>query len=267
MTTFSRYAVYYAPRPGAFAEAGAVWLGRNCITGFPLAQPKLQGTLADLAPLTTKPRKYGFHGTLRAPFRLAEGEDVVSVVACLADLAKRLEPARCDGLEVGNPYGFGLALKPVGDEAEILKLAAAVVEHTDYLRAPLRTDEIAQREQSENLNPRQRSYLHRWGYPMVMEELCFQLTLSNRIDPNVQTELETSASLHFNKVLPVPFVIEDLCLFGEEADTGMFRLLYRFPLNGSKRVISQSKKSCLPELDALEQLDKATNSNQRCGKC
>jgi len=232
MTAFSRYAVYYAPRPGAFAEAGAVWLGRNCQTGFSLAQPKLQGSLADLAPLTTKPRKYGFHGTLRAPFRPAKGKDEASVAACLADLAKRLEPARCDGLEVGNPYGFGLALKPVGEEAEILKLAAAVVEHTDCLRAPLRPDEIAQRELSENLNPRQRLYLHRWGYPMVMEELCFQLTLSNRIAPNVQLELGTRASLHFDKVLPVPFVIEDLCLFGEEADTGRVCLLQRYPLTG-----------------------------------
>lgn len=232
MTTFSRYAVYYAPRPGAFADAGAIWLGRNCQTGFSLAQPKLQGPLADLAPLTTKPRKYGFHGTLRAPFRPAKGEDEASVAACLADLAKRLGPARCDGLEVGNPYGFGLALKPVGEEAEILKLAADVVEHTDRLRAPLKPEEIAQRELAEDLNPRQRFYLHRWGYPMVMEELCFQLTLSNRITAKVQLELESAASRHFEKVLPVPFVIEDLCLFGEETDTGMLRFLHRYPLTG-----------------------------------
>ena len=28
----------------------------------------------------------------------------------------------------------------------------------------------------------------------------------------------------------MPFAIEDLCLFGEEADTGKFRLLQRYPL-------------------------------------
>ncbi len=229
---FSRYAVYYAPRPGAFADATATWLGRNCETGLALPQPEFECLADTLHSLTTKPRKYGFHGTLRAPFRPADGQDGASIAAAVAEMAAHLSPARCDGLAVGNPYGFGVAFKPIGDETEILTLAAAVVERTDHLRAQLTPDEITQRERNENLNSRQREYLHRWGYPMVMEELSFQLTLSNRIAPEAQPVIEAAVARHFDGLLPVPFVIEDLCLFGEEADTGMFRLLQRYSLSG-----------------------------------
>lgn len=229
---FSRYAVYYAPRPGAFADAAATWLGRNCETGLALPQPALDGLTDTLFSLTAKPRKYGFHGTLRAPFRPADGQDGASIAKAVAAMATHLSSARCDGLEIGNPYGFGVAFKPIGDDTEILTLAASVVELTDRLRAPLTLDDIAQRERNENLNPRQREYLHRWGYPMVMEELSFQLTLSNRITPEVRPIMEAAVARHFEGLLPMPFVIEDLCLFGEEAKSGMFRLVHRYRLSG-----------------------------------
>lgn len=229
---FSRYAVYYAPRPGAFADAAATWLGRNCESDLALPQPAVEGLADTLQSLTTKPRKYGFHGTLRAPFRPADGQDGTSIAAAVAEMASYLPPASCDGLAVGNPYGFGVAFRPIGDETGILKLAASVVERTDHLRGQLKPEEITQRERSENLNPRQREYLHRWGYPMVMEELSFQLTLSNRIAPEAQSAVEAAVARHFEGLLPMPFVIEDLCLFGEEAGTGMFRLLQRYSLSG-----------------------------------
>lgn len=229
---FSRYSVYYAPRAGAFADAAATWLGRSCETGLVIPQPELEGLAGALPGLTSKPRKYGFHGTLRAPFRPAAGQDQRSIASAIADIAAHLQPARCDGLDVGNPYGFGVALIPVGDEAEILALAAQVVALTDQLRAPLTEEEITQRERTENLNPRQREYLHRWGYPMVMEELSFQLTLSNRVASDVQLVLEEGVARHFAGLLPSPFVIEDLCLFGENAETGLFRILGRYRLSG-----------------------------------
>jgi hypothetical protein len=230
MTDYSRYAVYYAPRPGRFAEAAAAWLGRDCETGASVSQPTPEGLSEDLATLTTKPRKYGFHGTIRAPFRPADGQDRASISAAVADLAARLSPARCDGLAVSNPYGFGVALTPAGDEVQILELAARVVEATDLLRAPLSPEEIARRVAAEQLTPRQRELYDRWGYPMVMDQLWFQLTLSNRIGPQLEWKLEAAIARHFEGLLPAPFVIDDLCLFGEEAATGQFRLLSRYPL-------------------------------------
>ncbi|WP_368416835.1 DUF1045 domain-containing protein [Falsiroseomonas sp.] len=232
MTEYSRYAVYYAPRPGRFAEAAAAWLGRDCETGASVPQPTPEGLGEDLAALTTKPRKYGFHGTIRAPFRPADGQDRASIGAAVADLAARLAPARCGGLEVGNPYGFGVALTPTGDAVEILDLAARVVEATDRLRALLLPEEIARRDAAEQLTPRQRKLYDRWGYPFVMEQLSFQLTLSNRIGPELGRKLEGAVARHFEGLLPQPFVIDDLCLFGEDVTTGEFRVLNRYPLVG-----------------------------------
>ena len=65
-----RYAVYYAPQARGFAMAAASWLGWDLLAGRTVAQPVLPVPLADW---TAEPRKYGFQGTLKPPFRLIEG--------------------------------------------------------------------------------------------------------------------------------------------------------------------------------------------------
>jgi hypothetical protein len=179
------------------------------------------------AVLTAEARRYGFHGTLRAPFRVAEGLDDRQVSARVAALAVKLPPVVCDGLVIENLQGF-LALTPMGCEAALLELAAAVVEGTNDLRAPLTKAEVARRR-PESLTPRQRDLLQTWGYPYVMEEFRFHLTLTDRL-PEPGPTL-AALSEHFAPVLPRPFVIEDLCLFGEDA-TGRFHLLDRYALTG-----------------------------------
>lgn len=227
MTEFSRYAVYYAPRPGDFARAAAEWLGRDPETGNAVAQPALEG----LAALTSKPRKYGFHGTLRPPFHLPDGESPASVADAVAGLAATLSPARCEAMRVQNRYGFGLALAPASDETEILNLAARVVEGMDHLRAPLSPDE-GKKRMTQGITIRQRELMERWGYPWVMEQLSFQLTLTNPIAPQSQPNLKRAIESHFHQKVPNPFVIEDLCLFGEESLSGCLRMIQRFPLLG-----------------------------------
>lgn len=224
MDQMQRFAVYYAPRPGAFATRANEWLGWDPATGQALPQPQVPG-IADPAAITADPRRYGFHGTIRAPFRLAEGVTADSAAAIVAALAARLAPVTCEGLTLENLHGF-LALTPRGCEAALLELGAAVVEGTNALRAPLSEAEIARRR-PESLSPRQRELLHRWGYPYVMEEFRFHLTLTDRLaDP---APVMTALGAHFADVLPRPFVIEDLCLFGEDA-AGRFHLLHRYAL-------------------------------------
>jgi len=130
-------------------------------------------------------------------------------------------------LRVEVLHGF-VALTPVGCEAALLDLGAAVVEATNGLRAPLTEAEIARRR-PDQLTPRQRALLDRWGYPHVMEEFRFHLTLTDQLErpEPVRTVLE----VFFTPVLPRPFVIEDLCLFGEDR-SGHFHLLHRYALTG-----------------------------------
>lgn len=226
MRQIIRFAVYYAPRPGAFATRAAEWLGWDAEAGVPLPQPSLAG-IADPATVTQDPRRYGFHGTIRAPFRLAEGVTAQQVAETVASLARSRASVSCEGLRLENLHGF-LALTPLGCEAELLDLGAAVVEATNPLRAPLTEADVARRR-PERLSPRQRELLARWGYPHVMEEFRFHLTLTDRLaDPD---PVAAALGAHFAPVLPRPFVIEDLCLFGEDA-AGRFHLLHRHALTG-----------------------------------
>jgi len=214
-----RYAVYYAPRPGEFADRAGEWLsGGMDLPGLP--RPARE--------ITVDPRRYGFHGTLRAPFRPSDGVDAGDIEARVADLAARLAPVRCEELRLENLHGF-LALTPVGCEAAMLEFGAMVVEATDALRAPLTEAEIARRR-PESLTSRQRALLQVWGYPHVMEEFRFHLTLTDRLPTAEVAPVMTALETHFAPVLPRPFVIEDLCLFGEDA--AGFHLLHRYALTG-----------------------------------
>jgi putative phosphonate metabolism protein len=230
MTQHRRYAVYYAPRPGAFATAAAHWLGRDAESGDTPPQPAVAALGDSLPAITAEPRSYGFHGTIRAPFRAANGLESDVIAKAVKDTAARLAPARCDGLEITNLHGF-FALTPTGDTAEITALAAGVVEQTNPLRAPLSPDEIARRN-PDRLSAHQRTLLDLWGYPYVMDQFRFHLTLSCQLAAAQQAPVHAAIQAHFATVLPVPFVIEDLCLFGEDAQTRQFHLLHRYPLLG-----------------------------------
>lgn len=218
-----RYAIYYAPPPGGFAQAGAAWLGWDAAAGQPVEQPD-----PALEAVTVAPRKYGFHGTVKPPFRLAEGQSFAALHAAVATLATRLGPVTLPGLRLRDLDGF-LALTPEGDQAPLQALAAEVVTTLEPFRAPLTAAEIAKRR-PERLTPRQRALLDAYGYPFVLEEFRFHLTLSDRL-PDPQP-LAAQAGAHFAPHLPRPFTVGALCLFGEAAD-GRFHLMARHPLTAS----------------------------------
>jgi hypothetical protein len=219
---FKRHAVYYAPEPGAFADAAAAWLGWDPVAGQSVAQPNLP---VDLSKLTEEPRKYGFHGTIKAPFRPAA--DPTTLSQALEDLARTLTPVRMPGLQLVFIDRF-LALTPLGDLTPLLALAATVVQSLDPLRAPLTAAEIARRH-PDRLTDRQRVLLDLYGYPYVMEQFQFHLTLSGPLTTADQNALLPLARQHFTPCLPAPFVLRDLCLFGE-AEDGRFHLLKRCKL-------------------------------------
>ncbi len=221
-----RYAVYYAPPAGEFAARAAHWLGRDAETGARLAEPDLGLPAAEI---TTEPRRYGFHGTLKPPFRLAEGQHLDGLHAALVELARDLKPLRLDGLRLAALGGF-LALIPEGDVRPLQDLAAQIVTRLDAFRAPLNPAEIARRR-PERLSARQRELLELWGYPFVLEEFRFHLTLTDRLPPDLTAKAEAALAEYFIPVLPRPFTIDDICLFGE-TEAGVFRLLHRYALTG-----------------------------------
>ncbi|MBC7141287.1 MAG: DUF1045 domain-containing protein [Rhodobacteraceae bacterium] len=224
-----RFAIYYAPPPGPLAEFAAAWLGWDAAAGRERAHPELSGLPLSVAEITATPRKYGFHGTLKPPFRLARGCTEADLRAGCAALANRLAPVSLPGLGLKRLGGF-LALVPEGDAAPLDALAAEVVVALDGFRAPPDAAEIARRR-PERLSEGQRALLARWGYPYVLDEFRFHLTLSGNLAPDIAEEVAEALAPHLAPILPKPFVVADICLFGEAAD-GRFRLLHRYPLGG-----------------------------------
>lgn len=219
-----RYAVYFAPRDGAFADAAAAWLGWNAVTGQSVAQPAFPA----IADHTADPRRYGFHGTIKPPFRLSDGTSPAELLDAAANLATRLQSVRMAGLTMTRLEGF-LALIPTDTPAALHEFAAQVVQGLDSFRAPLTDADIARRR-PDSLTPRQRELLQAYGYPYVMEQFQFHLTLSGRMEGPTAAAFDAAAQAHFAGLLPQPFVIEDLCLFGED-HSGRFHLLHRYALS------------------------------------
>lgn len=222
--TYTRYAIYHAPPKGALARFGADWLGWDIATGRTADQPDLPG----LAEITARPRRYGFHATLKPPFRLASGVTADQLSLSVAEMADRLAPGGCDGLRLA-PLGRFLALVPVGDPSELARIAATCVSALDRFRAPLDAAELARR-QTSRLTDRQTRFLSRWGYPHVMEEFRFHMTLTGRL-PKEDLDGWTDTLRAQLPPLPSPFVLSDIALVGER-DDGYFEVMERFALGG-----------------------------------
>ena len=126
--------------------------------------------------------------------------------------------------------GRFLALRPLGDETALNALAAACVEALDPFRAPAGEAELARRR-ANGLSPAQDANLMRWGYPFVMDQFRFHITLTGRLSDDVLPEVEQALQQALTPLLPRPFTITDLALAGE-AEDGQFHLIHRYTLSG-----------------------------------
>lgn len=227
MDAYRRYAVYHTPE-GALARFGAEWLGWDAEAGKPVEQPQVAGL--DLAALTETPRRYGFHATIKAPFRLAEGQDAEALLQALRGLAAAEAAVPLPGgLRLARVEGF-LALVPAQDSEAMSGLESRLVRGLDRFRAPLTEKEIASRK-PERLTPRQRENLEAWGYPHVLEEFRFHMTLTGDLDGGTADEAEAALRPRLEGLLADPYPLSSLSLMGEDRD-GCFHQLARVPLTG-----------------------------------
>ena len=229
-----RYAVYFAPSAdSALWREAQDWLGRDCASGAPLLQPALDGwSAAEISAVTRSPRHYGFHGTLKAPFRLAPGTTLATLRERLGAFAAGETAFHAPPLKV-SAIGAFIALTFSAPAPEMQALAAAAVQALDDLRAPLSEAEIARRLQS-GLTPRQEALLRRWGYPYVLEEFRFHMTLTGRIEPAERRErLQTQLAALLRPVLAEPVPVREICLYSQADQNQPFLLAERFALGGT----------------------------------
>jgi putative phosphonate metabolism protein len=225
-----RYGLYFAPGADeAFHDLGASWLGRDAASGNAVEHPDLDGLGAsELAEITGPARRYGFHATLKAPFRLAEGVSEADLIAAMEVFADRTEMFEIPSLRVGRLEGF-LALVPAGPAPALSAFANSVVEAFEPLRAPLTEREI-ERRNPESLSSGELRNLMRWGYPYVFDRFRFHMTLSTRLSDSVISRVETAANAHFAPVLTGPVAVRALTLFVEPEPGAPFAIHSRTPL-------------------------------------
>ena len=228
-SAYRRYAIYYTP-PGPLARFGAEWLGWDIAKGrSPAQRPDVPGLPAAIDTLTETPRRYGFHATIKPPFRLAPSQSEVALTDALSLFCATRSPACTAGLELAR-LGRFLALVPQGDTAGLNTLAADVVRGFDGFRAEPTAAEIA-RHNSPSLSAEQIENLHRWGYPHVMDSFRWHMTLTGK-HPRAEaaTTLAALAPV-LAPLLPRPFTLDALSLVGEDA-SHRFHLIHRIPLTG-----------------------------------
>ncbi len=224
--TFTRYAIYYAPDADApWAKWSTAWLGWDMGASTEVKHPSIPEL--DIAAITQTPRKYGLHATIKPPMYLAKGTSVDQLDTACAALAKRLSPVTQDGLKLVR-LGRFLALRPIGDESNLAALAAACVRELDIFRAPA-TPEDLQRRRATELSETQEANLINWGYPYVMDQFRFHITLTGKLDKPTLAATETALMQHLAPLLPKPFEIKALVLAGQ-ADDGRFHLIKRYDL-------------------------------------
>ncbi|MXN64948.1 DUF1045 domain-containing protein [Stappia sp. GBMRC 2046] len=238
-----RYAIYYTPPfDDPLTRLGSQWLGRDAFSGKEINQPALEEISRErLSALTPFPRRYGFHGTMKAPFALAEGRSEDELRDAFAEFCERMPAFDLPGLAVTRLGSF-LALTPSAPIEALDVFAATCVETFDAFRAPL-SDADRERRLSSGLSDRQAGYLLRWGYPYVFDEFRFHMTLSSRLEDEREAEcLKRDAMRYFAAVTERPRPFATLALFVERERGGPFTILDLRPLKaGASRVEAQQE--------------------------
>ncbi len=223
-----RFALYYAPQNGSsLAEAAASWFGRD---GDRLDLEQLvpeELSQQQFRKATSVPFHYGFHGTLKPPFHLAEIFSGQQLLEALEQFCKAKTIFSIKRLELAWIGNF-LCLKPVEPSARLNRLARQTVIEFDQFRAPMSDAELEKRRNKE-LSPEQDNYLLQWGYPYIMNEFRFHLTLSSDVTQQQERELlEKEARRHFSDPLLQEVPVEGISLFVEEEGNPMKQLQF-FP--------------------------------------
>jgi putative phosphonate metabolism protein len=232
MTQVPRYAIYYAPAQGSDLDRfGSHLLGYDAYRGATLAFPEsMTQAVPDWLELTQDPRKYGFHATLKAPLSLAPGRTETELLAACETFAttSRSIPVFKPGVSLIS--GF-VAVVPEQPLDTLLALAADCVRAFDGFRAPL-TAEDRNRRNPSRLTPRQLAHLDRWGYPYVMEDFQFHMTLTGRIPADRQAGVLAILQRRFAEIDLAALAVDSIALFRQERVDTRFRIMQRYALNG-----------------------------------
>ena len=233
---YQRYAIYWLPpEGGALADFGTRWLGQG--KAGPGRRRKTAKAAANPAPelpaemverITADPRRYGLHATLKAPFRLKEKVAQAELVERLTRFAAGRRAFASSPLALTDLSGF-LALTPAQPDPRLDALAHQCVVAFDSCREPLTASERARRL-ATGLTPHQHLLMEMWGYPYVLSEFRFHVTLTGRLKAAERKVVEPVLAVATAPLCVGPLAIDGIALVGDPGDGYPFEVVCRCPL-------------------------------------
>jgi hypothetical protein len=224
-----RYAIYYVPpRNTPLAKFGAAVLAYDLERGSPQKRLSLPGIEESrLVRVTRRAARYGFHATLKAPFQLAAGRSRIDVLKVAADVADSCRPATISGLTVAMLGNF-VALQPQEAAPELDTIAAHFVHGLDPLRAVRPRDEA--KWPPGKLSPRQAQLLDTWGYPYVLDQYRFHMTLTDVLEAQDMVGIADALKSAAAGVTGTPLTVDAVTVVEESTPTAPFKAIARFRL-------------------------------------
>ncbi|MFK7997808.1 MAG: DUF1045 domain-containing protein [Granulosicoccus sp.] len=226
----ARYAVFFSPDDASdLAAYGQQVLGRTA-DGHPV-NPSI-GDYPDRpmsAELSETPAHYGFHATLKAPFVLSSETSEEQLLAAVERFAGHQAPVVMHSLQpclLSEFVALGFASQPDA----VARLAGQCVEQFEAFRAPL-SDEDLRKRKPEQLSEAQKAYLFKYGYPFVMSEFRFHMTLTGRVHSTEHADYIKWLESTYRQLVPTAPVLDRVAVFWQpDRQTPFTRLAqYVFP--------------------------------------
>jgi hypothetical protein len=179
-----RYAIYFTlAQNNPLYQLVAQWFGYDIYQGDkPAIKVDHHTLLEPLLPYrdyNAQAAIYGFHATLKPPFRLKPGISHKQLIKILKHFSKLHRPFSCSPLQL-EQIGDFLALVPQQPCSQLDHLAKDCVQTFDVFRDELAVEEIQKRNPMA-LSEEQRLMLQLWGYPYVLDEFRFHMTLTDKL--------------------------------------------------------------------------------------
>ncbi|MCW1412982.1 DUF1045 domain-containing protein [Rhizobium sp. 1AS11] len=221
------YAIYYTPAADhPLTRAAETWLGRSAFPPREIAlRPEIE---PDREAVIAQPRRYGFHATLKAPFRLAKGNSIATLEQALSKFTRERRPCPIGPLKLNFMRGF-FAFVPHHEIPGLRALAREIVEKFDPFRAAVDEAEL-KRRLLDPLDDEETTHLVRWGYPYVFDRFRFHMTLTDRRLSDRKGALQSELQEHFGDLLTEDYRVDAITLFEQKQPLTDFTVRARFTL-------------------------------------
>lgn len=233
MSDGPRYAIFFVPRAGSrFYRLGSSVLGYDCYTGAAVDFPNIEKGAPNWNELSAAPRRYGFHATLKAPFFLAPSASEEQLVNAVRNFAALGHPVHAFAPVVRLLDGF-FAVVPRETAPALDSLAASCTTIFDAFRAPMSPKERAQRV-ALGLSRGQTQNLDRWGYPFVLSEFTFHMTLTGKVPPSRRQSVLAALLEVFGPRAEEPVAVDQLALVKQNSPESSFRVVSACALESAR---------------------------------